>query len=287
MLIGQALGWASKVLATAGIDTARLDAEVLLAEVMRVDRTYLFSHSQDVLAGDQEELFRIWIYRRYQGLPVAYILGKKEFWSLEILVTPAVLIPRPESELLVEGALERTARAGPTPLIAEVGCGSGAVIISLARELGRGRFYATDSCPFALWIARQNAHRLQVADRISFLRTDLLRGVIGKGWHGRFDQVLSNPPYVPRQEVRSLPREVRLYEPRRALDGGEDGLYFHRRLLPEAICLLKPGGYLLMEIGQGQCQAVLSLLDEEKALAEVEVLRDYRGIERVVCARKG
>jgi release factor glutamine methyltransferase len=220
-------------------------------------------------------------------LPVAYILGKKEFWSLEFLVTPAVLIPRPETELLVEASLKKAAGGKKPLVIGEMGCGSGAVIVSLARELGPGRFYATDTCSYALGVARRNAIRHGVENKISFLRSDLLAALISQGLKGELDQVLSNPPYIPRGQMPSLPGEIRLYEPKQALDGGEDGFLVYRRLIPQALTFLKPGGWLLLEMGEGQAGAISALLWQAGGFGEIEVWRDYQGMDRVICAQRG
>jgi len=287
MLIWQALHWAEDVLQRSGSSSPRLDSEVLLAEVLRCDRSFLFTHPEYPLSGEAEEILKIWIARRSRGLPVAYLLGKKEFWSLDFLVTPAVLIPRPETELLLEASLERERKGRAERAVAEVGCGSGAIIVSLARELGEGEFYATDASSEVLWVARQNAIRHQVEGKISFLRGDLLEALRGRNLEGRLDQVLSNPPYIPSLEMSRLPREVRLYEPKEALDGGADGLSVYRRLIRQARKFLKSGGWLLLEMGEAQGGAIGKLLSQVGGFGEMEILKDYQGIERVICARRG
>ncbi|MDH7500868.1 MAG: peptide chain release factor N(5)-glutamine methyltransferase, partial [candidate division NC10 bacterium] len=260
MLIGQALCWAEEVLQRSGSTTLKLDAEILLAEILRCQRPFLYSHPEHPLSGEEEEIFQIWIARRSRGLPVAYLLCQKEFWSLDFLVTPAVLIPRPETEHLVEASLERKRKGNEEMAIAEAGCGSGAIVITLAKELGRGRFYATDASSAALWVARRNAIRHQVEGKISFLRGDLLEPLRSRHLEGGLDQVLSNPPYVPHSEIPCLPREIRLYEPMQALDGGSDGLFVIRRLISQARRFLRSGGWLLLEMGEGQGEAIGNLL---------------------------
>jgi len=257
----------------------------LLAEILRRDRSFLYSHPEFPLSPEAEELLRVWIRRRSRNLPVAYILGKKEFWSLDFRVTPAVLVPRPETELLAAISIEK-AKEGQAELIVEVGCGSGALLVSLARELGGSRFCAIDSSPDALWVARQNAKRYGVEGRILFLRGDLLTALRGQRWEGALDLVVSNPPYIPRGEIAGLPPDIRLYEPRKALDGGKDGLSVFRRLIPQAARFLRPGGWLIVEMGQNQSQAIRGLFTQSKGFGEVSAAKDYQGIERVLCARR-
>jgi len=285
MLISEALRWAEDSLSRSGIPNPPLDAEVLLAEILRRDRSFLYSHPEFPLSPEAEELLRVWIRRRSRNLPVAYILGKKEFWSLDFRVTPAVLVPRPETELLTAISIEK-AKEGQAELIVEVGCGSGALLVSLARELGGSRFCAIDSSPDALWVARQNAKRYGVEGRILFLRGDLLTALRGQRWEGALDLVVSNPPYIPRGEIAGLPPDIRLYEPRKALDGGKDGLSVFRRLIPQAARFLRPGGWLIVEMGQNQSQAIRGLFTQSKGFGEVSAAKDYQGIERVLCARR-
>jgi len=287
MLICQALRRAEDSLLRSGVLSPRLDAEVLLSEILRCDRAFLLGHPEAPLSAEAEEILGVWVERRSRGLPVAYILGKKEFWSLEFMVTPAVLIPRPETELLVEASMQMAERGEKEEAIAEVGCGSGAVVVSLARELREGEFYASDASADALWVARQNAIRHGVAERISFLRGDLLGAFAGRGMEGKLDQILANPPYIPSSDICQLPREIRLYEPKQALNGGKDGLSVYRRLIPEARRFLKPGGWLVLEMGEGQGEAISGLLAGSRGFEEVKIFRDYRGIDRVISARRG
>jgi release factor glutamine methyltransferase len=285
MLISEALRWAKDSLSRSGIPNVPLDAEILLAEILRRDRSFLYSHSELPISPEAEELLRVWIRRRCRNLPVAYILGKKEFWSLEFRVTPAVLIPRPETELLAALSLEK-AREEKAELIVEAGCGSGALLVTLVRELRGGRFCAIDSSSDALWVARQNAKRYGVAGKILFLRGDLLTALRGRRWEGEVDLVVSNPPYIPRGEIPGLSPDIRLYEPRKALDGGEDGLSFYRRLIPQAARFLRPGGWLILEMGRGQSKAIRGLFTQSKGFGEVSAAKDYQGIERVISARR-
>ena len=285
MLITEGLRWAESALEESGVLGPRLESEVFLAEILSCDRAYLYAHPENPLSEEAKETLSVWVTRRSQGLPLAYILGKKEFWSLEFRVTPAVLIPRPETELLVEISI-RKAREEKAKRIAEVGCGSGAVIVSLARELVQTEFYGTDACREALGIARLNARSHGVEDRISFHHGDLLGPLEGRSLEGKLDQVVSNPPYVPRDEISRLSPDIRLYEPRRALDGGRDGLFIYGRLIPQTKRFLKPGGWLFLEVGDGQGEAVSMLLAKTKGFEPAVLAFDGQGRERVLFARR-
>ncbi len=280
------LGWTTGYLREKGAPTPRLDAEVLLAHALGLDRVGLYVNFERELTPAELTAYRELVKRRGQREPVAYIRGLKEFWSLEFEVGPAVLIPRPETELLVEEGLKaaRSLRAEglEAPRLIEVGTGSGAVAACLARELGPGLPHgvlATDSSPEALAVARRNAARHGAA--VGFVEADLL-APFGEA---AADLIVSNPPYVPRGELARPQAPELTFEPRAALDGGEDGLEVIRRLVAEAPRVLAPGGWLLLEVGAGQAPAVAALC-EEAGLAEVARVRDLAGVERVVKGRK-
>ncbi len=225
------------------------------------------------------------IARRCRGEPVAYILGRKEFWSLELEITPSVLIPRPETETLVEAALEQTVRCCPERLsILELGTGSGAVAIALAKELKQASLWATDKSVRALALAGRNACRHGVADRINFLSGDLLKPV--SHLRGFFHMILSNPPYVPSEQWEVLPIGVREFEPRVALDGGPEGIGFHRRIINQAAAHLKPGGWLILELGSGQEGPLSGLVSQTGWFAAARFKRDLAGQNRVMLAAK-
>ncbi len=211
--------------------------------------------------------------------PLAYITGSKQFWHLTLTVTPDVLIPRPETELLVELALERL-RGTPDALIADVCTGSGCVAIALACERPTWRFVATDISEPALVVARANAERCGVADRIRFERTDILSGISEK-----FDAIVSNPPYIPLGDRPTLPPDVRDYELALALFGGDDGLEVARTLAEHAAVRLKPGGLLLFECGAGQARGVRELIANAAPLTMIDIKGDLQGIPRVAIAR--
>jgi release factor glutamine methyltransferase len=264
------LSWTQGRFAERRLPTPRLDAEVLLAHVLRKDRVGLYTHFDQPLQGDELAAYRELIKRRLGGEPVAYLVGKKEFRSLELEVDPRVLVPRPDTEAVVELAL---ACVGETPRIVDVGTGSGAIALALKKERPQATVLAIDRSPEAAEVARKNAQRLNLA--IDVVVGDLLQPV-----EGMFDLVISNPPYIPSAEISSLPPEVRR-EPVLALDGGQDGLDVVRRLVKEAGSRLNPGGVLALEVGAGQAPQVAALM-KDGGLRDIRVEKDLGGIERAV-----
>jgi release factor glutamine methyltransferase len=255
--------------------TAARDAELLLMRTLSKDRAWLLTHQQDFVPTEQQAQFDNWIARRQQHEPIQHILGEQEFFGLTLRVTPDVLIPRPETEHLVEAALERLPKEAPLR-IADIGTGSGAIAVALAHALPQARIVALDISPAALEVAAANAKTHNVAERIEFRESDLLAATQGD----TYDAIVSNPPYVSTNE--ELEKQVRDYEPHTALYAGATGLDIYRRLIPQAKAALKPNGWLLMEIGHGQRYALTNLLQD---WTEVEFLNDLQGIPRVACAR--
>jgi release factor glutamine methyltransferase len=263
-------------------DQAGIDAEVLARHAMGWDRATYLTRRDEPIAPDAAGRFEAMVARRTRREPVAYITGHREFWGLAFEVTPAVLIPRPESEFIVEAALARLGDRTRAWRIADVGTGSGCLAVSLAHELPRAQVTATDISADALTVARRNAERHGVGGRVTFVETSLLDAVAGP-----FDLVVANPPYVPLDHERTLSPDVRDHEPRAALYGhGADGLNEIRALLAEAPSRLAAGGLLLMEFGFGQGDAVRRALAGVPGLALVEVLRDLQGHERTLVARR-
>lgn len=269
-------------------ERARRDAETLLLHLFQRrdperNSAWLIAHWNSPTPHGAE--FRALIDRRLKGEPIQYILGETEFYGLPIRVNPAVLIPRPETEHLVEEVLKRAARLGhpriPPLRIIDIGTGSGCIAITLAHHLPHAAITAIDLSPEALDLARQSAELNKLTDSIRFLQGDLLTPVAGES----FDIVVSNPPYVPTADRPSLSVEVRDHEPALALFAGEDGLDIYRRLIPGACSALAPGGYLLLEIGYGQKAAVTALL-EIAGFESIEAFPDLQGIPRVVCATR-
>jgi release factor glutamine methyltransferase len=282
MNIHEAIDLAAEALEESGVPGARLDAERLLASELGKDRSYLLAHFQDSVPEPSAEQFFARITERRRGKPLQYLLGWQEFRGLEFEVTPAVLIPRPETELLVDVAVQRFFEGNPT--LADVGTGSGCIAVATAVALPRARLLATDLSEDALSVARRNASRHNVSDQIQFLWGDLLLPLSKLGLDETLDCVLSNPPYVAERDLSALQREVRDWEPRLALVGGLTGLELYQRLLPQALRFLKPGGTLIMEIGYNMQAEITHLFDGAWKLEGIR--DDFSGIPRIVVAQK-
>ncbi len=271
------LQWTADYFAGKEIASARLEAELLLAATLDLDRVGLYVNFERPLDSSELAAFREQVQRRAKGEPVQYILGETEFWSLPFTVSPAVLIPRADTEVLVEEALSRI--EGPVHLL-DVGTGSGAIAVAMAHEKPEIQVTALDCSEEALHVARGNAERNGVAERVSCLAGDLAELPPGP-----FAMVVSNPPYIPTADCEQLMTEVRDHEPRLALNGGEDGLTAYRQLTSQSGEILLPGGWLLVEVGIGQAEDVVALF-EAAGLAEIKSRDDYAGIPRVVAGRK-
>ena len=270
-------------LAERGVDNPRLDAEILLAQVLGFDRTQLYMNADWPVGETEREAYRELIRRRASGEPVAYIVGSRGFWSLDLRVDARVLIPRPETERVVELALAFAGTyAHDAWRIVDVGTGSGALALALAAELSEAVVLATDISADALEVARDNADDHGLRERVRFVRADLLASLVDRP--ESVDIVVSNPPYVGRHDGQALDPSVAAHEPQVALFSGDDGLDAIRRLVPQAAAALVPGGLFLCEIGAGQGAAATALASE--AFAEVSIERDYSGLDRVLCARK-
>ena len=286
-------------LRAAEVPSFTLAAELLLLHITDRDRAWLYSHPEEILPEPTAEAYFALIAHRAAGVPTQHLTGKQEFWGIQFEVTPNVLIPRPETEHLIEVALDRLAvreiRAGrqPSPsgenvTLVDIGTGSGCIAITLAKELTAATIYATDISQAALEVARRNADRLGVADRIHFLESNLLDAFSSPATGNLpalFDLVISNPPYVGRRETESLPVEVREHEPLTALFGGEEGYELYGALIPQAAQHLKPGGLLILELGYNSLPAVEPLLDRSDWL-NVGVTKDLAGIPRVISAER-
>ncbi len=281
----------------ANVPSFTLAAELLLLYVAARDRTWLYAHPEEILSADTTSQYFALIQRRAHGEPTQHLTRKQEFWGLEFEVTPDVLIPRPETEHLIEVALDRLAlrelRAGRPPrltgngiTLVDVGTGSGCIAIALAKELPDATVYATDISAAALNVARRNAGRLGVSTRIQFLESDLLEGFSPLATRHSplsFDLIVCNPPYVGQRDAKSLPQEVRDHEPPAALFAGEEGYEFYGALIPQAARHLKPGGLLVLELGCNSLPAVQPLLDPSH-WTNVGVTNDLAGIPRVLAA---
>ena len=267
----------------------RLTAELLLMFTLHCDRAYLFAHPEREITGDEAKCYESALHRRMRGVPTQYITGHQEFWGMDFVVTPAVLIPRPETEHVIETVME-LARAGETGgnqgaarsggvRIADVGTGSGCIAVALAKEFPTAEIHAIDISADALEVARSNAERLGLGSRVQFHQADLLSGF----QPGFFDFVVSNPPYIGTTEKDQLLPEVLDFEPHSALFAGADGMEVIRRLAPAAHAALKPGGFLVMEIGSTLAEPALKLLANWE---NATLKHDLQSLARVVCARK-
>lgn len=272
--IAKAIIEGSQRLSAGSVAEPRREAGSLLAHVLGRDRSFVITHADNALNNDESESFRCLIERRATGEPLQYLTGHQEFFKLDFEVTPSVLIPRPESELIIEAALE-VLRDDPRPFVMDIGTGSGCLAISLLHELPAARALATDVSPAALEIAQRNAERHGVANRLTLLGSDCFSALAARGW---FSLIASNPPYITDADLQNLQREVN-YEPRAALAGGPDGLSVIRRLLLEARPYLGSGGYFVFEIGFGQSEAVESLIDRN-VWKLIEIRTDLQRIPR-------
>ncbi len=278
--IGRILKWTEQYFKDKDIESPRLDAEVLLAHVLEKQRIYLYVHFDEPLQPGELAAYREMIKKRVLRVPVAQILGEKEFMGLTFKVTADTLVPRPDTEILVQAAVDRLrAMAGEEPLrFADIGTGSGAICLSVLHYLSDTVADTVDISPAARAVAEENAASLGLADRITFHTGDLLQPLSGIS----FAAILSNPPYIPEADIATLAPEVRLKEPHTALSGGQDGLDFYRRLAKEAPAMLVPGGFTAFEVGIHQAGDVADLLKANPLIDRTEILPDYAGIDRVV-----
>jgi release factor glutamine methyltransferase len=276
------LTWTTDFLKRKGSESPRLDAEVMLAHVLGWPRVQLYTHYEDIVDDAKRKAFRELVKRRAEGAPVAYLVGRKEFYSLKFEVGPAVLIPRPESEFVVVEFLTVCKRM-EAPRAVDVGTGSGCIALASLKHHPTARFVAIDVSADALALARKNAASLGLGDRIDFRQGDRLNPVAGDG---PFDVILSNPPYIPTEDVAGLEPGVRDYEPHTALDGGPDGLRMVESLIEESAPLLKPGGHLILEIGSAQESAVRGLIESNGAYRLMPTVHDHAKHPRVIRATK-
>jgi release factor glutamine methyltransferase len=280
--IGRLLTWTAAYLQRGGFQSPRLDAEVMLAHVLERHRVQLYTHFDEEVDEHARSSFRELVRRRSQGTPVAHLVGRKEFFSLSFFVSPAVLIPRPESEFVVTEYLALTNHV-QSPRCVDVGTGSGCLAIAAAHQQTDAHFVAIDISAQALEVARRNAAALGVADRVDFRLGDQLGPVAGEG---PFDAIISNPPYIPTEQIERLEPGVRDYEPRMALDGGPDGLALVRRLIAASIDLLNLGGHLVLEIGSDQEQPVRNLIEAQRQLHLAPTVFDHSKHPRVIWATR-
>jgi release factor glutamine methyltransferase len=277
VLLKDALASAIDRLTAAHVGSPRLNAEILLMFTLACDRAFLYAQPERQLTDDERIRYDEAINHRSQGVPSQYITGHQEFWGMDLIVSPSVLIPRPETEHLIETVVP-LARVFNNPKIVDVGTGSGCIALALAKELPGAEIYATEVSPAALEVAEANAARLQMSNRIQFYDTDLLAGV-----NAEFDFIVSNPPYVGESEEDHVQLEVRKFEPRGAVFAGPTGLEVIERLIPQAREKLKPPGWLVMEISGTIVEGVRDLLAR---WSTVQITNDLQGIPRVVASQR-
>lgn len=278
--IGRILKWTEQYFGNKGVESPRLDAEVLLSHVLKKERIYLYVHFDQPLEASELAAYKGLIQQRVNHVPVAYLLGQKEFMGITFKVTPATLIPRPDTEVLVQAAVERLREFDGEVSLADIGTGSGAICLSVLSFVPKAVAVTVDISPEARAVAEENAASLELSERIEFFTGDLLEPVKDR----KFTAILSNPPYIPEKDIEGLQEEVRCKEPYGALSGGKDGLDFYRRLCSEAPALLEDNGFMAFEVGIGQAAKVAELALENPLIKRTEILKDLAGIERVVIA---
>jgi len=288
VIVGEGLNSGIARLRSAGVPSPRMNAELLLMFTIGRDRAFLYGHPEQELSAEEQVRYEDAVRQRSAGIPAQYITGHQEFWGMDFIVSPAVLIPRPETEHVIETVLDHVGRTRPersgmapppaTPRVADIGTGSGCIALALAKELPQAEIHATDISSRALEIARANAARLELESRIRFYQGDLLAGFEPHS----FDFVVSNPPYVGESEEDSVQLNVRKFEPRNAVFAGPTGTEVIERLVLQAHEVLKPGGWLVMEISGTIASQVRELLIDWN---EVQITNDLQGIPRVVSAR--
>ncbi|WP_296901656.1 peptide chain release factor N(5)-glutamine methyltransferase [uncultured Megasphaera sp.] len=273
--IGALLQWTQQFFAGKGIDSPRLDAEILLAHVLHKERIYLYAHYDEPMNPQELAAYRELVKKRANRYSVAHILGTQPFMGLDFKVNEDVLIPRPETEMLVESVV--AAAEGTAPSIVDIGTGSGAIILSLLHYLPQAKGIGVDISPKALAIAAENGKALGLDGRVTWIESDLFTNVP----QGPYDWIVSNPPYLTQHDMEELQPEVR-HDPALALYGGDDGLDIYRRLAKESPAFVKRGGHCIVEIGAGQTQDVSAIFTTDGAYEHEKTVKDYGGIERVL-----
>jgi release factor glutamine methyltransferase len=282
MIVHDIINESTKALEAADIPSARLDAEVLLSFCLGCDRLEFYKNPDRIISETQLSAFRNLIARRLQWEPVAYITGRKEFWSFTLEVNSSVLIPRPDTEVIVEEALDICRKIDSSKMkILDIGTGSGAIAIALAKEMPHAKVMATDISPAAVNLAQKNAAALGLKEKIDFRQGNLFEPV-----DGIFDIIVCNPPYISAQDYEKLPAGVKNYEPQDALLAGKSGLEFYEKLIYQAAGFVQKNGWLLLEIGAKQEAGVRGIMETSSCYDSIEMSRDYAGLPRVIKARR-
>lgn len=276
--INSLLNWTVNYFKSKNIQSARLDAEVLLSHVLRQERIYLYVHFDEPMEQNELSKFREYVKKRAQHVPIAYIIGEREFMGLPFKVTKDTLIPRPDTEILVENVLNNVDKDKEIEIV-DIGTGSGAIILSLLVNLPNAQGKTVDISSKAIEVAKENAVNLQVNDRCEFFVGDLFAPLNGN----KFDLIVSNPPYIPQKDIATLEDDVKEYEPVSALTDGGDGLSYYRRLLSEGKAYIKENGFIALEIGIYQSEDVKQIA-MDNGWKNIKIIKDYAGIDRVVLA---
>jgi len=284
--IQKLLNWVTEYLTNKGVEAPRFSAELLLSHVLGLKRIELYTQFDKPVAAEQLDQLRDMVKRAGQNEPVAYLTGKTEFYSLELEITRDCMIPRPETELLVQRAVEFLRARDGVQFICDLCTGSGCIAVAIAKNFSGARIIATDISDAALAVAAGNVQKHQLAERITLLCGDLFEPLIRPLDVDKFDLIVCNPPYVSSAEYDNLDKNVKDYEPRLALHAGEDGLDIYRRIVEKIDQFLKPGAGLMLEIGYAQGPAVRELLEQTSAFAEIRIEKDYHDNDRIVTARK-
>ncbi|MBM6762000.1 peptide chain release factor N(5)-glutamine methyltransferase [Megamonas hypermegale] len=276
--ISSLLNWTVNYFKSKNIQSARLDAEVLLSHVLRQERIYLYVHFDEPMEQNELSKFREYVKKRAQHVPIAYIIGEREFMGLPFKVTKDTLIPRPDTEILVENVLNNVDKDKEIEIV-DIGTGSGAIILSLLVNLPKAQGKTVDISSKAIEVAKENAVNLQVNDRCEFFVGDLFAPLNGN----KFDVIVSNPPYIPQKDIATLEDDIKEYEPVSALTDGGDGLSYYRRLLSEGKAYIKENGFIALEIGIYQSEDVKQIA-MDNGWKNIKIIKDYAGIDRVVLA---
>jgi release factor glutamine methyltransferase len=284
--IQRLLNWITEYLTDKGVDSPRLSAELLLSHVTGLKRIELYTHFDKPVVGQQLEELRALVKRAGLHEPVAYLVGKTEFYSLELNVSSDCMIPRPETELLVQRAIEFLRTRISTQYVCDLCTGSGCIAVAIAKNFLDVHIIATDICDAALSVAAKNVEKYQLNERIKLLCGDLFEPIIGQLDVEQFDLIVCNPPYVSSSEYEKLEKNVKDYEPKKALFAGENGLDVYNRIIKEADRFLSPGAALMLEIGYAQGPVVRELLEQTGAFAEIKIEKDFHNNDRIVTAMK-
>jgi release factor glutamine methyltransferase len=284
--IQKLLAWITQYFTDKSVDSPRLSAELLLSHILSMSRIDLYTRFDTPVPQDKLDILHSFVKRAAQNEPLAYLIGKTEFYSIEFDITPDCLIPRPETELLVERSVDFLRNRTGRQLVCDLCTGCGSIAVAVAKNFPDAGIIATDISQAALNIAEKNVQKYSLADRIKLLCGDLFDPLIPQIDTGKFDLIVCNPPYISSADYSTLDKNVKDYEPQSALCGGADGLDIYRRLAEKCDCFLKPDAALILEIGYSQGQAVRDLLGSSRCFAEIKIEKDFQNNDRVVIARK-